>query len=168
MPHLLLQLVMLLGGGLLERGASAGLRKLLGTAGASATAHLAGKAGQAAAGSAAGRVLDAGLGRVGSHLPAAIGSRLNTSGLASNAVQLGGMAAKMGMYSAPFMLMDGMGHGDSDKSIDGWEMFQGQPAPDAPEQQAALASVEQQAAQHHLERALKEYLAYSREQGGLY
>jgi hypothetical protein len=176
MPQILMMLLSMLGGEAVRKGGSVLLRKLAGDAGKSVTQRLAAGAAAKAAGSMPGRMIDSGLSSVAGHLPAWAGKRLGVEPLVRNATQLGGMAGQMGLFMGGSLLAEealGLlgGRGD-EKTISGWESFQGQSNPGVRDNMLALGAIEQDAQMKHLARALQEALAAQQENdrryGGLF
>lgn len=173
MPALILRMLISMGAGTLaERAGSAMLRKLFSTGGKSLSKAAASGAAELAAKNVAGRAVDAKLAQALSGAPEWLASRANVGNMARNLTEFGSTMGKFGLMSGGMMaadyLMPGLGSNiDHDKSVEGWEMFQGQMQPGQAQQMGALTAVEQDAQMKHLQRALNEYVAYQRESGGL-
>lgn len=174
MPQFALLILSMLGGEVARRGGTSALRWLLSTGGKSATQKIAQAAAARAATSGIGRVVDPILAKATQSAPAWLSSRANFGTMARNAVEFGSSAAQMGLMTGGMMaaesVMPGLGSNvDLDKTLTGWEQFQGQPNPGQGQQMNAMAYIEQDAQMKHLERALQQAMAAQRENlGGLY
>jgi hypothetical protein len=167
-----LQILIMLAGLAAERGGSALLRKLVTGGASSVTGKLAQGAAARASGSALGKAIDSGLSGVRSGLPGWAADRMNVGSLASNATQLAGLTAKTGMMiggtEAALGAMEYLGSPGEDRTMDGWERFQGQLNPGQASNALSIANVNDRAQQDHLERALRQIVAAQQESQNRY
>ena len=152
------------------------LRKMVTGGAGSVTEKLASGAASKLAGNAVGRMADKGLGQVAGQLPAWAASRMGVEPIARAGVGLAGEAAKTALFAGGMMAgevsLEALFGRGSEKTIDGWEQFQGQPNPSQQENASSLAAIQDHSEMKHLERALKEAIAARNEEqakfGGLY
>ena len=176
MPFALLKILLSLGGAeIASRGGAALLRRLMMTGGQRVTPKLAEAAASMLGKTALAGKANSALASATSSAPSWLASRANTGTMARNMVEFGSSAGKMGLAMGGMIgtdyLMSGFGQNvDTEKSVDGWEMYQAQANPNQQENASAMSAMEQDAQMKHLQRAVNAFMAARREEqsGGMF